>query len=462
MIFSSTVFLFLFLPALLVLYYLPFIESRRWRNGVLLIFSVGFYAWGEPLFVWAMLASIAVNWALVLAMARSTRSRKAWLVAAIAFDVSLLSVFKYLPFVSENVARLARNDRLFVDFALPIGISFFTFQLMSYVFDVYYGKAAAQKNPFNLALYISLFPQLVMGPIVRYDQIAEELVSRRDSFLDQCGAGMRRFVYGLGKKVLIADLLGQLVDNAFTFCHEPSACFAWLGALAFGLQIYFDFSGYSDMAIGLGQMFGFHFPENFNYPYLSWSVTEFWRRWHISLSSWFRDYVYIPLGGNRVSKPRWIGNLLFIWFLTGIWHGANWTYVAWGLIYFAALLVEKLTGFGKKRSFASYLWTFLIVVVDGVFFRAAGIASGWRYAASMFGVGASGFVGADFVNTFQHVWLVFILGIVGSTPLLASLFRRLKTTRWNWVEYAYLFVVFCLSIFTVVGSDYNPFIYFNF
>ena len=462
MVFSSTVFLFLYLPLLLICYYLPFVRDLRYKNAILLFFSVVFYAWGEPTVVWVMLTSIFVNWALATLMAKSVRSRKKWLVVLIAFDVLTLCVFKYLSFISENVALLTGNERLIVAIATPIGISFFTFQLMSYVFDVYYGKVAVQKNPFNLALYISLFPQLIAGPIVRYDQIAPEITLRGDSFADNVGKGMRRFVYGLGKKTLIADFLGQIADNAFDYSHDPSVCFAWLGAVAYTLQIYYDFSGYSDMAIGLGQTFGFHLPENFNYPYISRSVTEFWRRWHISLSSWFRDYVYIPLGGNRVTKPRWIANLFIVWLLTGIWHGANWTFVIWGLIYFVALLFEKLTGFSERTGIFSRLWTFAVVVLAFVFFRASDLSSGWRYATSMFGVGSSGFVGADFVNTLRRVWFVLLLGVVGATPTVSRLFARLKNTSWKWCEYFCLLCVFFLSILAVVGSDYNPFIYFSF
>ena len=465
MVFSSSVFLFVFLPYLLLFYYLPFFKSRRWRNGVLLVFSVAFYAWGEPLFVFALLASIFVNWLIVLMMDRSRQRRKAWLTAAIVFDVALLGVFKYLTFISQNLARITGNDKLIVEIALPIGISFFTFQLMSYAFDAYYGKATVQKNPFRVALYISLFPQLIAGPIVRYQSIATELAERCDSFLDMLrGGGMRRFVYGLGKKVLLADFMAQIADNSFAAIEwqNPSVMFAWLGAIAYTLQIYFDFSGYSDMAIGLGRMFGFHFPENFNYPYVAGSVTEFWKRWHISLTSWFRDYVYIPLGGNRVSKARWVLNMFVVWLLTGIWHGANWTFVLWGLIYFVALLVEKTTGFVRKANAVTRLWTFLIVVLAWVFFRSPDLTSGWRYASAMFGVGANGFSGIDFTGAVRRTFFVFLLAFVGATPMASKCFQWLRDKKLDLFEYAWLLVVFLLSIIEIVSSTYHPFIYFNF
>ena len=472
MVFSSTTFLLLFLPALLVLYYFPSIigsvlnreslcDSHNWKNAVLLIFSILFYAWGEPVFVFIMLTSIFVNWLLVLEMEKSEKNRKTWLILAITLDVLLLGVFKYASFISRNIAALVGNEKIIVSIALPIGISFFTFQLMSYVFDVYYGHASAQGNLFHVALYICLFPQLIAGPIVRYQQIEEEITDRNESFL-QIGYGARIFIYGLAKKVLLANFLAQVADNCFDAVVNPTVMYAWLGAVAYTLQIYFDFSGYSDMAIGLGQMFGFHFLENFNYPYISGNITEFWRRWHISLSTWFRDYVYIPMGGNRVKKSRWVFNLFIVWLLTGIWHGANWTFLLWGLIYFATLLLEKLTGIDKKRNVLTHIWTLLVVILAWVFFRATDIASGAKYIASMFGIGASGFIGSDFYFTIKNTYVIFLLAIFGSTPCVNKLFRKLKDTRLAWIEYLWLILIFCASLVQVVSSTYNPFIYFNF
>jgi len=447
----------------MLLYFLPFRKSRKWKNAVLFVFSIAFYAWGEPVFVLVMLAYIFLNWFLVLLMDRSEQHRKAWMTVAVVLDVLLIGVFKYASFLSENLALLTGNDRLIVYIALPVGISFFTFQLMSYVFDVYYGKAAVQKNLFHVALYISLFPQLIAGPIVRYQQIENEITDRQESFAG-IWAGMKRFIYGLAKKVLIANFVGQIADNAFDYfsLQTPSVLFAWLGAVAYTLQIYFDFSGYSDMAIGLGQIFGFRFPENFNYPYIAGTVTDFWRRWHMSLSSWFRDYVYIPLGGNRVKKSRWVLNLFIVWLLTGIWHGANWTFVLWGMIYFAVLLFEKLTGIDRKNTFLTHVWTMLIVVVAWVFFRSADIKTGWDYLSVMFGLRAAGFTGPDFTNTLKNTGIVLMIAVVGVTPVLSGCFDCLREKNLSWIENIWVMVIFCLSILEVVSSTYNPFIYFNF
>lgn len=463
MVFSSTVFLFLFLPALMLLYYLPFRKSRAWKNAILLIFSIGFYAWGEPLFVLVMLAYVFLNWFFVLLMDRSERHRKAWLTLTIVLDVLLIGIFKYVSFLSKNLAMLAGNDKLIVNIALPIGISFFTFQLMSYVFDVYYRKATVQKNPLHVALYISLFPQLIAGPIVRYQQIEKEIVKRHESYAE-IWKGMKRFIYGFAKKVLIANFVAQIADNVFDYdsLQSPSVLYAWLGAIAYTLQIYYDFSGYSDMAIGLGQIFGFHFLENFNYPYIAGTVTDFWRRWHISLSTWFRDYVYIPLGGNRVKKARWILNLFTVWLLTGIWHGANWTFVLWGLFYFVVLLFEKLTGIDKKKNVLTHIWTLLVVVIAWVFFRAADLHAGWSYLATMFGFGASGFIGTDFINTLGNTFVVLIIAAFGATPLLSKGFSFLERKNLAWIENVWLIIVFGLAVLEVVSSTYNPFIYFNF
>lgn len=478
MLFPSTTFLFLFLPALLALYYLPGLVSARlarargtdthrastqWRNAILLVFSLAFYAWGEPVFVFVMLAAILANWAMVLAMERSKGrgGKRAWMVAAVTLDVALLGVFKYASFVSQNLAALTGNDALIVSIALPLGISFFTFQLMSYVFDVYRGRASAQRTPPRLMLYISLFPQLVAGPIVRYEQIEGEIEGRRESWHMFC-EGCSRFVYGLSKKVLIANFVAQIADNAFDYMYQPSALYAWLGAVAYALQIYYDFSGYSDMAIGLGQMFGFHFPENFNYPYVAATVTGFWRRWHITLSQWFRDYVYIPLGGNRVTRRRWLLNLLAVWLLTGIWHGANWTFLLWGLVYFAALCLEKLTGLDKRPSAATRIWTLVVVLLAWVLFRSPDVQSAMAYVATMFGVGATSLCGKDFLAALGRTWVVLAIALVGCTPLVATLFRRLNGSGHAWLEQLWLVLVFALSVLQVVSSTYNPFIYFNF
>lgn len=441
MVFSSGVFLFLFLPALLIVYYSA--KSRALRNYILLITSLLFYAWGEPVFVFIMLFSIILNWYAVLKMSGAP-CKKLWLIIAIGFDVLLLGVFKYAGFITENLG-LAR-----INIALPIGISFFTFQMMSYVFDVYYGRSEAQNNPFYVALYISFFPQLIAGPIVRYNQIESEIINRNESF-DNFSEGVRRFIYGLGKKVLLANFAAQIADNIFGYIVNPSVMMSWLGAVAYTFQIYYDFSGYSDMAIGLGLMFGFHFEENFNYPYIASSVSDFWHRWHISLSSWFRDYVYIPLGGNRVKHSRFIMNLFAVWLLTGIWHGANWTFILWGLAYFVLLVIERETG--KK---AGHILTMLAVILLWVIFRSESVTQAISFLASMFGLKGNAFCDSGFITYIRGTWSVFIFSLAGIFPAV----NRLK--RHAVIESLWLCFVFMLSICEVVSSSYNPFIYFNF
>ena len=459
MVFSSGVFLFLFLPGLLILYYL-FAKTRPARNYILLVTSLMFYAWGEPVFVFIMIASIFMNWYVSLHMSRSAH-KKLWLTLAIGLDVLLLGVFKYAGFVSENLALLTGNTALRVRIALPIGISFFTFQMMSYVFDVYYGKSEAQRNPLYVALYISFFPQLIAGPIVRYNQIEAEIESRSENW-ENFSEGVRRFIYGLGKKVLLANFLGQIADNVFGYIVNPSVMLAWLGAIAYTFQIYFDFSGYGDMAIGLGLMFGFHFEENFRYPYLASSIGDFWRRWHISLSTWFRDYVYIPLGGSRVnSKSRLVFNLFVTWTLTGIWHGANWTFLVWGLLYFVLLTVEKLTGLHKKAGFFGHIYTMLFVVLGWVLFRAESISAAADYIASMFGAGAQLY--DSYMLTYLSSYKVyFIAGIIACFPIYRLFKDKINSKVYNCISAAIIFALFILSLSFMVKGAYNPFIYFNF
>ena len=338
MLFSTTIFLFVFLPLVLAVYYNPIIRSRQFRNVFLLLASIFFYAWGEPFYVLLMLLSIVVNWGLGLLVDRyrAQPGERAALVMTVVYNLGVLFLFKYLNFTVDNLNLLFRTDIRMPQIALPVGISFYTFQAMSYVLDVHRGKGEAQKNPLNVGLYIALFPQLIAGPIVRYETVAWQIGHRQET-LHGFYEGILRFIVGLGKKILLANTLALGADACFGTIAERNLSFgaAWLGAVFYSLQILFDFSGYSDMAIGLGKMFGFEFLENFNYPYISRTVTEFWRRWHISLSSWFRDYVYIPLGGSRVSsRARHIFNLFVVWLLTGIWHGANWTFILWGLMYF--------------------------------------------------------------------------------------------------------------------------------
>ena len=468
MLFSSSVFLFLFLPLVLLIYYLPL---RRWRQGqnvFLLLASLGFYAWGEPWFVLVMIASILANYGFGLwvdACKRAGRSCRAPIVAAVTANLGILFVFKYLTFTLGILNSLGAHF-VIPGIELPIGISFFTFQALSYVLDVHRDRGRVQKSPLKVGLYISFFPQLIAGPIVKYETVAEQIDHRRESW-DDFSAGCARFIAGLGKKVLIANQAAVVADRAFSMgAGELSASFAWLGAICYTMQIYYDFSGYSDMAIGLGKMFGFHFLENFNYPYISTSVTEFWRRWHISLSTWFRDYVYFPLGGSRVdSRAKHIRNLFVVWLLTGIWHGANWTFIVWGLFYFVLLVLEKYAGLGRGwPAWTRWLFTFLMVNFAWVIFRADSLGAAAGYLAAMFGGGA-GVWSAEAGLFLRENWTVLLAGAVFSAPVALKL-RDWAAKRDNAVldlGYALLAAaVFLVCAAFIVKGTYNPFIYFNF
>jgi alginate O-acetyltransferase complex protein AlgI len=380
----------------------------------------------------------------------------------------MLFFFKYLNFTIENLNSAFNlhisNPRI----QLPLGISFFTFQALSYVIDVHRKKVAPQKNILNIGLYLAFFPKLIQGPIVRYETIADEINNRKENLADFSN-GVVRFIRGLGKKVLIANNLALVADNSFqlinsTGSNSLSISMAWLGAIAYTFQIFFDFSGYSDMAIGLGQMFGFHFLENFNYPYISKSVSEFWRRWHISLQTWFRDYVYIPLGGNRVSNKKFIFNIFIIWLLTGIWHGANWTFIIWGLMYFVLLAFEKFTGFNKKLKNFGYIYTLFFVVIGWVIFRSDNISIAVNYIKTMFGIGANGIIDDQFILYLSEFKFYFIAAALFSVPLKDWLSPRLK---FNGILYdtayciGYVIILF-ISISFLVKGAYNPFIYFKF
>ena len=459
MVFSSTIFLFLFLPLTLLIYYNPWFQGRKFRNRFLLLASLFFYAWGEPLFVVLMILSVIAGWYVGLHLGEGSglaRARqKSWLIGGCAFHVGLLFIFKYLTFAAQQLGLLLSQDFSAIHIALPIGISFFTFQLLSYLFDIYYGKAEAQRSVLNVGLYIALFPQLIAGPIVRYDTIARQIEQRQENLHD-FSEGMLRFIYGLGKKVLIANYIAQIADNIFGSGEPLSVTTAWLGALAYALQIYFDFSGYSDMAIGLGRMFGFHFLENFNYPYLCKSATEFWRRWHISLGTWFRDYVYIPMGGNRVTKPRWVWNLFVVWVLTGIWHGANWTFLCWGLFYFVLLLAEKTTGFVEKLGPLAHVYGLAAVLFGWVLFRSADITHAINYMGMMLGVGSAGLfdsVAWYYLANGCTIWLAGILlwGLLLVLPLAAIIARRLyKKTGNFWL--AGFINTFLVTLFAVSNT----------
>ena len=479
MVFSSSVFLCAFLPAVLLLYFL--VPNSTWRNTLLFFASLLFYAWGEPKNLLLLLASILINYLLALGIDRLRAAgkggTKALLAAAVAVNLSILFVYKYLGFAADNLNALlgllgSRTSLPRPRLALPIGISFFTFQAMSYVIDVYRGTVPVQRSILNFGLYVSLFPQLIAGPIVRYHTIAREISSRRVTAED-FAAGARRCILGLGKKILIANTVALLADYAFdAAAHSPLGfAAAWYGAVCYTLQIYFDFSGYSDIAIGLGRIFGFHFQENFNYPYFASSITDFWRRWHISLSSWFRDYVYIPLGGSRVKKGRLFFNLFVVWLLTGIWHGANWTFICWGLLYFVFLSVEKLLGLDKRLEKTRVLkhlyrlFTLAVVISCWVIFRADDISQAATYLTCMFapqrawaGIGMRYF-------TRRYVCVVAFCAFL-SLPAARALWQKAKARLPQAVsalaEDGFCLALLVLSLATVVSSTYNPFIYFNF
>lgn len=460
MLFSSTVFLFVFLTIVIIGYFNPWWKSRQFRNLWLLAASILFYAWGEPVFIWIMIGSILVNWLISMRLT----GNKGWLIAAIVWNLGILLVFKYLNFILSNVGWLLNRNFVITDIRLPIGISFFTFQILSYIFDVYAGKVKPQKSLYKFALYVSMFPQLVAGPIVRYSQIAAEIDDRKEN-RTEFNDGFIRFVYGLGKKVILSNYMGILADNAFYISKEGalSVAMAWLGAIAYTLQIYYDFSGYSDMAIGLGRMFGFHFAENFNYPYIASSITEFWRRWHISLSGWFRDYVYIPLGGNRKGLARTICNTFAVWLLTGIWHGANWTFIVWGIGYCALILLERAFHKTICGKMPGHIWTMAWVILLWVVFRADSLAAAGDYLAAMFG-GSSNVWDVNAASAFSGSWLVLVIAIIFAAPVgdfLAKKSRFMERNR-RTLRYALAVPVFIVCIAKCAVSAYNPFIYFNF
>lgn len=469
MLFSSTVFIYLFLPLVLIGYYGIFRKSRNARNVFLLIASLFFYAWGEPKFVLVMMASIFANWVFALLVHKAKKSGRTGIARAVValtcvYNLSFLFVFKYLNFATSIIAK-AYPTALVTKIALPIGISFFTFQAMSYVLDVYRDRGSVQKNILNVGLYISFFPQLIAGPIVRYETVAEEINNRKETTEDFF-SGFCRFVVGLAKKVLLANSFALLADKVFYMSCEGgiTAPLAWLGAIGYTLQIFFDFSGYSDMAIGLGKMFGFHFLENFNYPYISKSITEFWRRWHISLGTWFRDYVYFPLGGSRVkSRVRLIFNLFVVWFLTGVWHGADWTFIVWGLMYFVLIAAEKLIGIKSPtnalQSVCRYIYTMFFVIMGWVIFRADDMPRAVLYIRQMFDFSSAGMFG-EYVSRYG---VMLAAGIICSVPLVGKAGEKIVSFHVGKVLYAgWIVILFVLSMASLVSSSYNPFIYFNF
>lgn len=474
MLFSSTVFLFLFLPITIGIYY-GLLRKRGIRNIFLLGASLIFYGWGEPRFVLLMILCVIMNYIgglLVEHYREKQRFAKGVLIGTVAGNLVLLGIFKYLGFMIENINSLFGSEFSIPHIVLPIGISFFIFQGLSYVLDVYSQRAKMQKNPLNVGLYVALFPQLVAGPIVRYETIAEQIESRQETE-EAFAEGVMRLVKGLAKKVLLANQFGLLADKAFDMPADQIAIgFAWLGAIAYMLQIYYDFAGYSDMAIGLGKMFGFHFNENFNAPYLAKSVSDFWRRWHISLGTWFRDYVYFPLGGSKVaSKVKLVRNLFVVWFLTGFWHGANWTFICWGLYFFVLIGIEKLWHLEKylnRSKVLSHLYLLLTVLVGWVMFRSESISHATEYLRSMLGLNSKVVLGQLGTLYWTENIIVLGIGIVFCLPIskwLTSL-KWVQEEQYKGVRRVATLAIGGFLLVTtlayLVKNSYNPFIYFNF
>ena len=459
-------FVFLFLPILCVLY---LCSKKELHNPILLVSSILFYAWGEPKYLAIMLLTIIVNYTGALAIEKFEKHKKLALILTVLADLGFLAYFKYFNFVLENINHIFSMDIKFIEVILPLGISFYTFQAMSYLIDVYRGECKAQKNFYKLTLYICLFPQLIAGPIVKYHDIAEQ-IDDRDVNFEKVQYGVKRFIIGLSKKMLIANTLGAIADKIFIQSPDAfSPLIAWLGAVSYSFQLYFDFSGYSDMAIGLGFIFGFKFMENFNYPYISKSITEFWRRWHISLSTWFKEYLYIPLGGNRVSKRRNLFNLFVVFLATGIWHGASWNFIFWGLWHGAFIIFEKITGWHKKEgglkiNIAQHIYTMFAFVIGWVMFRADNMAYAWDYLKNMFGLISEHKITYKLPYYIDNIEIIaFMAAILCAMPVFRGILevkyeRKVLRTIIN----IWLIVLFVLSASSIAASTYNPFIYFRF
>ena len=461
MLFSSIPFLYYFLPLVVLVY---FCLPKGAKNAWLLLSSLAFYGWGEPKYVFLMIATILLFYlcGLGIGYAKTTGWKKTFLIFSVVVSLGLLAVFKYADFFVENFNAATGLSVPLLRLALPIGISFYTFQCLSYTIDVYRGDAQVQKNPLSFGAYVALFPQLIAGPIVRYVDVARELDSRTHSW-DHVAQGLRRFVIGLAKKIILADNFALLLQ-IFRQSAEPSVLFYWLYAIGFMLNIYFDFSGYSDMAIGLGRVFGFHFLENFNYPYLSKSVTEFWRRWHMSLGSWFRDYVYIPMGGNRVKKLRWVFNILVVWMLTGFWHGAAWNFILWGLLFAVLLLLEKwVPALQKLPAILRHGYVLLAVCISFVIFNATSLSQAGSDLAGMFGFGGLPALNSVTLYYLRSYAPLFVLGIVGATPVVRNTANRIRETKAGAIlEPVVLIVLLVLCTAYLVDGSFSPFLYFRF
>lgn len=467
MTFSSLSFLLIFLPLVLLVYYAV---PRQFKNIVLFLFSLLFYSWGEPIYVVLMLFSTVLDYTCgwLVNKFRGTPKQKIGLLISVFVNLSLLFFFKYSDFFVSTINSIFGLNLPLLNLPLPIGISFYTFQTMSYTIDVYRDEAKWQKNIITFGAYVTMFPQLIAGPIVRYQEIAGQLDERSHSF-DKFGEGAKRFVTGLGKKVLLANNIGLLWSTVSeTNAANLTAVGAWLGIIAFAFQIYFDFSGYSDMAIGLGKIFGFEFPENFNYPYISKSVTEFWRRWHISLGKWFRDYVYIPLGGNRKGLPIQICNIAIVWLLTGFWHGASWNFVLWGAFYGVLLICEKvflLKWLKKVPPFIGNIYTMLTVLVGWVLFAFDDIGSGVSYFKAMFGGGA-GIISSEAMYQLLSFLPLLLICAVAATPLPKKIYEKITQKSCDVVlissDTAWIIIIMVLSVAYLISGSYNPFLYFRF
>ena len=466
MVFSSIPFLYYFLPAVLILYLL---SPKKLKNFVLLLTSLVFYAWGEPKYVIVMAASILINYICGTAIEKYGKKAlgKLFLGISLAFSLGSLGYFKYADFFIANFNRATGLSLPLLKIALPIGISFYTFQILSYTVDVYRKKVPAQKNLITLAAYVTLFPQLIAGPIVRYSDVEAQLVSRKHSF-EKISEGIRRFIFGLSKKALIANVIGELC-NGFLSSADKSVGYIWLYVIAFMLQVYFDFSGYSDMAIGLGKMFGFDFMENFNYPFISKSISEFWRRWHISLGSWFRDYVYIPMGGNRVSKPRLLINIFTVWFLTGFWHGAEWNFILWGVYFGILMLIEKyyLKSFLEKSKVIGRIYVGFFMIVSFAIFSAGNLLEVGNILGGMLGFKGLPLVSAEFFYAVKNYGVILVIAAVGSTPLMKNAVNFLKKNKKAETVIDVSEIIFLAGLLFAVtaflaDSSFNPFLYFRF
>ena len=465
MLFSSLTFLFIFLPITLLVY---FISNDKYKNYILLFFSLIFYSWGEPKYIILMLVSIIFNYYFAIFISKTNKNKKAILILALIFNIGLLFVFKYLNFFASNISNLFNLPSKNLNIILPIGISFYTFQIFSYVVDVYKKEVKVQKNIFNLGAYITLFPQLIAGPIVRYSTVEKELKSRTHS-IDKFASGFRRFIIGLSKKVIIANNAALIADIIFNsaITNNYGGVILILGTFAYTIQIYFDFSGYSDMAIGLGQIFGFEFLENFNYPYISQSITDFWRRWHISLSSFFRDYVYIPLGGNRVSKIKWIRNIIIVWALTGLWHGAEWNFIIWGLYFALILLIEKLflgKVLSKTPKIIRWLYSFILINIGWIIFRSDNQELLMHVFKNLF-VFDNNVLKTFLINNFNLVnYIPFIFaGFIFSFPIYNVINNKFKNSKiYIVINDIIIILMFVFSICILISNSYNPFIYFRF